>query len=180
VKLKASPEDVELFRKTVGTVKPLGHDRIITAPRRRAGRARFTKAERLAALEESPAGVAPADALAISNETLSYRRPGVPENVLRKLRRRAFRIEGEIDLHGLTAAQAKRVLLAFLTGALARHAVCVRIIHGKGLRSGSRGAVLKSTTDAVLRQVPGVMAYVSAAPTDGGTGATHVLLTTAR
>ena len=179
MKPKPSPEDIDLFRKTVGTVKPLGQDRIVAAPRRRAGRARFTKAERPAALEESLAG-APADALAIRGETLSYRRPGVPENVLRRLRRRDYRVEGEIDLHGLTVAQAKRVLPTFLAGALARHAVCVRIIHGKGLRSGSRGAVLKSTVDAVLRQVPGVLAYVSAAPADGGTGATHVLLTAAR
>ena len=179
MKPKPSPEDVDLFRKTVGTVKPLGQDRAVAAPRRRAGRARFTKAERLAALEESLVG-AQTDALAISGQTLSYRRPGVPENVLRKLRRRDFRVEGEIDLHGLTAAQAKRVLHAFLEGALARHAVCVRIIHGKGLRSGPRGAVLKSTADAVLRQMPGVMAFVSAAPADGGTGATHVLLTAAR
>ena len=179
MKPKVSPEDAELFRQTVGTVKPLGHDRIVAAPRRRAGRARLTKAERLAALEESPT-VAQADALAISGETLSHRRPGVPESVLRKLRRRDYGIEGEIDLHGLTVAQAKRVLHVFLAGALARHAVCVRIIHGKGLRSGSRGAVLKSTVDAVLRQAPGVIAFVSAAPADGGTGATHVLLTATR
>jgi DNA-nicking Smr family endonuclease len=179
VKPKASPEDVELFRKTVGTVKPLGYDRIVTAPRKRAGRARFTKAKRLAALEESLAG-AQADARAISGETLSHRRPGVPEGVLRKLRRGEYRIEGEVDLHGLTVAQAKRALFAFLAGALARHAECVRIIHGKGLRSGSRGAVLKSAVDAVLRQTPAVAAYVSAAPADGGTGAVHVLLVQSR
>ena len=175
MKPKASPEDIELFRQTVGTVKPLGHDRIVTAPRRRAGRARFTKAERLAALEESLAG-AQADALALSGEILSHRRPGVPESVLRKLRRGEYRIEGEIDLHGLTVVQAKRALHGFLAGALARHAACVRIIHGKGLRSGSRGAVLKSTVDAVLRQTPTVVAYVSAGPADGGTGAVQVLL----
>ena len=179
MKPKASPEDVELFRKTVGTVKPLGDDRIVTPPRRRAGRARLTKAERLAAVEESPAG-GQADALAIAGETLSHRRPGVPESVLRKLRRGTYRIEGEIDLHGLTAAQATRVLKTFLAGALARHAECVRIIHGKGLRSGSRGAVLKSAADAVLRQTPGVAAYVSAGPADGGTGAVHVLLVQTR
>ena len=176
MKPKASPEDVELFRRTVGTVKPLGHDRLVTAPRKRPGRTRLTRAQRLAALDDSLAAAASSDPLAIASETLSHRRPGVPESVLRKLRRREYGVEGEIDLHGLTVAQAKRVLQVFLAGALGRHAVCVRIIHGKGLRSGSRGAVLKSTVDALLRQTPAVVAYVSASPADGGTGATLVLL----
>ena len=179
MKLKASPEDIELFRKTVGTVKPLRHDRVIPAPRRRAGRARFTKAERLAALEASLMG-SEADAFALSGETLAHRRPGVPESVLRKLRRGEYGIDGEIDLHGLNVPQAKQVLHAFLAGAIARHAVCVRIIHGKGLRSGSRGPVVKSVVNALLRQTPAVSAYVSAAKGDGGTGAVHVLLTPMR
>jgi DNA-nicking Smr family endonuclease len=72
--------------------------------------------------------------------------------------------------------QARHALKAFLTAALARHAVCVRIIHGKGLRSGSRGPVIKSAVDAVLRQTPAVVAHVSAGHGDGGTGAVWVLL----
>jgi DNA-nicking Smr family endonuclease len=172
-------EDSELFRKAVGAVKPLRHDRVTAAPRRRAARARFTKAERLAALEASLAG-AQADPTALSGETLSHRRPGVPESVIRKLRRGEYGIEGEIDLHGLTVVQARKVLQVFLSAALARHAVCVRIIHGKGLRSGSRGPVVKSTVDTVLRQTPAVAAYASADPRAGGTGAVHVLLTSTR
>ena len=175
MKPKTSPEDVELFRRTVGTVKPLGHDRTVATPRKRPGRTRLTRAQRLAALDDRLAETS-SDPLAIAGETLSHRRPGVPESVLRKLRRREYGVEGEIDLHGLTVAQARRVLQVFLAGALGRHAVCVRIIHGKGLRSGSRGAVLKSTVDALLRQTAAVMAYVSASPADGGIGATHVLL----
>jgi DNA-nicking Smr family endonuclease len=54
----------------------------------------------------------------------------------------------------------------------------VRIIHGKGLRSGSRGPVIKSAVDAVLRQTSAVAAYVSAGHGAGGTGAVHVLLST--
>jgi DNA-nicking Smr family endonuclease len=179
VKLKASPEDIQLFRKTVGAVKPLRYDRVTPAPRRRAGRARFTKAERLAALEEGLAGTQ-ADAFALSGETLSHRRPGVPDSVLRKLRRGEYGIDGELDLHGLNVPQAKQALHSFLAGALARHSICVRIIHGKGLRSGSRGPVVKSVVNAVLRQTPAVSAYVSAAKGDGGTGAVHVLLTPMR
>jgi len=52
----------------------------------------------------------------------------------------------------------------------------VRIVHGKGLRSGHRGPVLKAAVSAVLRRTGAVLAYVSARPVDGGTGAVYVLL----
>ena len=168
-----SNEDRELFRKTVGAVKPLRTDRVVQTPRRPPGRARFTKAGRLAALEASLAQI---DPMVASGAALSHRRPGVPESVLRKLRRGEYGLDGELDLHGLNVAQAKHALHDFLAGALARHAVCVRIIHGKGLRSGSRGPVIKSAVDAVLRQTAAVAAYVSAGHEAGGTGAVHVLL----
>ena len=175
VHFQVPADDSELFRKTVGPVKPLRDDRFVHTPRRRPGRARFTKAGRLAALEASLAQI---DPLVGSGESLSHRRAGVPESVLRKLRRGEYGLDGELDLHGLNVAQAKHALHDFLAGALARHALCVRIIHGKGLRSGARGPVIKSAVDAVLRQTSAVAAYVSAGHGSGGTGAVHVLLST--
>jgi DNA-nicking Smr family endonuclease len=175
VHFEVSADDSALFRKTVGPVKPLRDERFVHTPRRRPGRARFTKAGRLAALEASLTQI---DPLIGSGEALSYRQPGVPQNVLRKLGRGEYGLDGELDLHGLNVAQAKRVLHDFLAGALARHAQCVRIIHGKGLRAGSRGPVIKSAVDTVLRQTSAVAAYVSAGHGSGGTGAVHVLLST--
>jgi DNA-nicking Smr family endonuclease len=172
---EVSSEDSELFRRAVGPVKPLRDDRFVHTPRRRAGRARFTKAGRLAAITESLTRI---DPMVAGAEALSHRRPGVPENVLRKLRRGEYGLDDELDLHGLNLAQAKHALHDFLAEALARQALCVRIIHGKGLRSGNRGPVLKSAVDAVLRQTAAVAAYVSAGHGDGGTGAVLVLLST--
>ena len=173
------PEDIELFRQTVGKVKPLRSigkpDPQPAAPRRRIGRARITRAQRLAGLEESLSDDLSAP-LVGAHEVLSYRRSNVPESVLRALRRGECPIEGELDLHGMTVTQAKRALHGFLSSALARHLGCVRIIHGKGLRSGSDGPVLKITVNGVLRKTPSVLAYVSARPADGGTGAVYVLL----
>lgn len=178
---KPSPEDVELFRKTVGKVKPLRQNEAQAPhqplPRRRPARAYVTRAQRLSVLEERLMG-ALGDPLTGLGEPLTHRRPGVPESVIRKLRRGEYPVEGELDLHGLTANQAQRALHGFLASALARRATCVRIIHGKGLRSGSRGPVLKGLVHASLRQTPAVVAYVSARPTDGGTGALYVLLST--
>jgi DNA-nicking Smr family endonuclease len=170
---QVSSEDSQLFRRTVGPVKPLREERFVQAPRRRAGRARFTKAGRVAAIKESLAQI---DPLVAGGEALSYRRPGVPENVLRKLRRGEYGLDDEVDLHGLNVAQAKHALHDFLAAALVRHALCVRIIHGKGLRSGARGPVIKSAVNAVLRETSAVAAYVSAGHADGGTGAVLVLL----
>jgi DNA-nicking Smr family endonuclease len=109
-------------------------------------------------------------------DELQFRRPGVPEDVLRALRRGRFRVQDETDLHGLNASEATAHLARFLRAARARDLRCVRIIHGKGLRSGARGPVLKNTVNALLRRAEAVLAFASARPTDGGTGATLVLL----
>ena len=175
MKPKASPEDIDLFRKAVGKVKPLQQGGVVTAPRRRASRARAARVDRLAVLEESLAD-AVGDERVARGDALSHSRPGVPRSVLRRLRRGEFPVDGELDLHGLTVAQATKVLGTFLAGALGRHAGCVRIIHGKGLRSGQGGPVLKNVVNTVLSRMPAVVAYVSARPADGGTGAVYVLL----
>lgn len=167
--------DARLFRDAVRGVKPLaGAVPVPRRPKPRA-RARFTRADRAAVLKESLAFESPDPALA-GGEELVYQRPGVQAAVLRRLRRGEFRVEREIDLHGLTVAEAKHALRQFLIDALSARARCVRIVHGKGLRSGHRGPVLKSAVSALLRRTGAVLAYVSARPADGGTGAVYVLL----
>jgi len=52
----------------------------------------------------------------------------------------------------------------------------VKIIHGKGLRSRAPGPVLKRLVDGMLRRRGDVLAFASAAPASGGTGAVVVLL----
>ena len=109
-------------------------------------------------------------------DELLFRRAGVPETVLRRLRRGTYRIESEIDLHGLSVNEATAQLNEFLREARAHQLRCVRVIHGKGLRSGTRGPVLKNTVNAMLRRSDPVLAFASARPVAGGTGATLVLL----
>lgn len=173
-------DDAQLFREAVRDVKPLGKtapasDNPSRRPRRPRPAARFTRADRLAVLEESLRDDVIDPDLA-SGEELVFRRPGIQPGVLRKLRRGDYRVQGEIDLHGLTVAEAKQELREFLAQALMRQWRCVRIIHGKGLRSGHRGPVLKGMVGAALRKVGPVLAYVSARQVDGGTGAVYVLL----
>jgi DNA-nicking Smr family endonuclease len=175
VKRRVDPQESELFRKTVGEVKPLVHDGHVAIPRRAPARARFARQDRLAVLEESLYGDA-GDPLVAAGDELVFRQPGVQASVLRKLRRGQYRVQAEIDLHGLTVAEAKQELRRFLTEALKRESTCIRIVHGKGLRSGHRGPVLKNTVNSILKRTGAVVAFVSARQVDGGTGALYVLL----
>jgi len=167
--------DAQLFREAVRGVRPLRSRATAPPGPRPRPRARFARADRAAVLRESLEGAGGDPELA-GGEELVYRRPHVQASVLRRLRRGEYRVEREIDLHGLSVADAKQVLRRFLIEALEQHVRCVRIIHGKGLRSGHRGPVLKSAVSAVLRRTGAVLAYVSARPVDGGTGALYVLL----
>ena len=168
-------DEARLFREAVRGVRPLGSRAPAPQAPKVRPRARFTRADRAAVLQESLAGDSADPALA-GGEELMFRRPQVQLGVLRRLRRGEYRVQREIDLHGLTVAEAKHALRQFLIDALEHEVRCVRIIHGKGLRSGHRGPVLKAAVNAVLRRTGAVLAYVSARQVDGGTGAVYVLL----
>ena len=168
------------FRAAVANTRPLIVEPRVPAAtaRKPPPRARFSAAARKDILRES-LEADPEVMDAEVGDSVSFRRSGVPDSVLRKLRRGQYRLEGEIDLHGLTALAARSELQAFLTAALVRRLRCLRIVHGKGLRSGQRGPVLKNLTVALLRRIDAVQAFCSARHVDGGTGAVYVLLTAA-
>ena len=169
-------EDATLFREAIRDVRPLAPAERAPIPKAKPPpRAQFTRAERLAILDESLHGEAD-DPYLEGGEVAAYARPGVRRAVLQKLRRGQYRIESELDLHGLTVVEAKAALRGFLAHALQRGVRCVRIIHGKGLRSGPRGPVLKVAVAGILRRSSQVLAFVSARSVDGGTGALYALL----
>jgi DNA-nicking Smr family endonuclease len=98
------------------------------------------------------------------------------DTVWRRLRRGAYRIGAELDLHGLNRERARLAVQEFLADCQERNLRCVRIIHGKGLGSPNTGPVIKSLLDSWLRRRRDVLAFCSARPQDGGTGAVYVLL----
>ena len=107
-------------------------------------------------------------------EVLSFSRSGLQHNVLKKLRQGKYPVEHIIDLHGLTVDQARQQLIAFLSECEAdgiRHAL---IIHGKGYRSREK-PVIKPMVNRWLRQLENVLAFHSAQPADGGSGAVYVM-----
>jgi DNA-nicking Smr family endonuclease len=92
------------------------------------------------------------------------------------LRRGGYVVDGEIDLHGMTGAEAKAALRKFIAECVDHRLRCVRVVHGKGRRSGPRGPVLKNVVNHWLQRADDVLAFGSARAVDGGSGAIYVLL----
>lgn len=168
-------DDLELFRKAVAGARPLAQERHDLRPPPPRPAAAFRRADERAALDESLLHRAE-DLEVESGEELHYGREHVPTAVMKGLRRGRYAIEDELDLHGLTAVEARDALRTFLASAVARQFACVRIVHGKGRGSGPRGPVLKKSVNLWLRKHDAVLAFTSARPAQGGTGALYVLL----
>lgn len=172
---EVDPEERELFREAVREVRPLRSERRAPDAPRPAphpSRLEADEAEARAAL----ASGALDDPEREPGEELVHARPGLQRRVLRRLRRGQYAIEAELDLHGMTRARAERALTDFLRHARDRRLGCVRIIHGKGRRSSNEGPVLKPAVAAWLRKRAEVLAFCTARPVDGGSGALYVLL----
>jgi DNA-nicking Smr family endonuclease len=175
-KHEASEEERKLFRESVKGAKPLRSKKKVLARKPKPlPRARFADHERRAVLEES-LRLDLQDGEAFSGEDLWYAKPGVQLALMRKLRRGQFSARAELDLHGLRSEDARVAVAEFLLDAADHGWRCVRIIHGKGLGSGPKGPVIKQKLGGWLRQRKNVLAFCSARPADGGTGALYVLL----
>lgn len=169
-------DDKELFRRALADAKPLRATRRATeVVRKPAPRARFSRADEQAVLRESLEADID-DTERHGGESLRFHRPSVGRRTMRKLARGNFSVQDEIDLHGMTVAEAKPRLAEFIDRCARDGKLCVRIVHGKGLGSGERGPVLKQKVNRWLRQSDTVLAFVSTRQVHGGTGALYVLL----
>ena len=116
------------------------------------------------------------DSLLETDESLSYRRPEISAEVVRKLRRGHWSLQAQLDLHGLRRDEAREALGSFVNESARRGLRCVRVVHGKGNGSPGREPVLKSRVRRWLVQKQEVLAFVQAQAADGGSGALMVLL----
>ena len=162
-------EDSRLFRETVGMVSPVASDRVLLEKKRPEPLRHSHGADW--------SDVAPVEIpLLAMGDVTSFVAPGIQKRVLQRLRAGKFGVDVELDLHGLTADEAKRRLASFLRICLADGCRCLHLIHGKGYRSEGDYPILKNRINLWLRQHPDVFAFCTAKPTDGGTGAVYVLL----
>jgi DNA-nicking Smr family endonuclease len=128
------------------------------------------------ALVESGTGPIPWDESMETGEELAYLRQGLGRDVLRKLRRGHWVTQEELDLHGLTRVQAQPLVAEFVARCTKLGLRCVRIVHGKGLRSPNREPVLKAKIRIWLARRDDVLAFCQAPSSQGGSGALLVLL----
>lgn len=167
----------DLLREALRDVTPIKPpDRVRHAPRR----VEPVPVQRLRTereiLAESLSDLSPLEDGVESGAELGFVREGLSRQALRKLRRGHWVVQGELDLHGLSVTGARDALIAFLQRCLREGWRCVRIIHGRGLRSKNGEPVLKSKTALWLSQRQEILAFCQARPADGGAGAVLVLL----
>lgn len=172
---KLDEDDVRLFREAIGPVRELAPAVAPPSTPRPEPRAHMLEADE-AAVPRELLDLAFDPAVMEIGEELSHLREGYPPKLLRQLKRGQFSVQDEIDLHQMNAAAAQASIAAFLAEARQHGLRCVRIVHGKGLRSKAAGPVLKVLTDRLLRRRDDVVAFASARPAQGGTGAVVVLL----
>jgi len=171
----------QLWAEAIQGARPIerGADRVAPPPPRGAeGEVWHPDLEAIDALRALVSGDAPFD-LADTDEFIEGRVAGMDQNVVRKLRRGEFAIQGHIDLHGLTRDEAKREVDAFLRSSRAAGKRCVLVVHGRGLHSKDQLPILKDalrTWLATARFARHVLAFATARPVDGGAGAIYVLL----
>ncbi len=98
---------------------------------------------------------------------------------LPNLRNGLYSIQGQIDLHGFSRAEAQIAVEDYITRMSRFRSCCIKIIHGRGINSPADRATLKESLQRLLstrRMSRYVVAYASAPSRDGGVGAVYVLL----
>lgn len=172
----------DLFAHTVGTVVPLriGSAVHVIAPPRPPSEPRQSQRDEAAVMAQALSDEFDVDSLLDTDDSLSFRRRGIGSDVVRKLRRGVWVVQGQIDLHGLRRDQARERLSVFLHEAQRDGLRCLRVIHGKGNGSPGREPVLKAKVRSWLAQRDAVIAFTQARAAEGGAGALIVLLASTR
>lgn len=174
---RSQEADSALFKKAVGQVNTLpASGRVTHQTAKPKPIPASRQMDEKAVLQESLSDEFDVESLLETDESLSWRRPELGLDVVRKLRRGVWALQAELDLHGLRTDEARVQTSGFLRDAQIKGLRCVRIIHGKGLGSPGRQPVLKDKVKRWLVQSDRVLAFVQARADEGGIGALIVLL----
>jgi DNA-nicking Smr family endonuclease len=177
----AEPTDQEIFMRAMKDVREIKEFRDLPVgakPVKPLRQAKDPDKEALRALEGITRGRVPIH-LSHTQEYIEWTNPDAgPGSILAKeLHEGKFAVQDMLDLHGYTVEEADVLVYEFLRCAFMRSFRCVRIIHGRGLKSRN-GPALKTSLAGWLsgKYRKYVIAYVSARQCDGGLGATYILL----
>jgi DNA-nicking Smr family endonuclease len=172
-------DDFSLFKAELRGVKPLKQDRADTGKPKpdRTHLAVLRQAASMAINAIKVDGMSDQFVLDVGpEEPLHWANDGVQESQMRKLKLGQIGFDGSLDLHGMSVEVARDTLWAFLAEAGKFEVRCVRITHGKSIRTDGRRPMLKSHVNTWLRQHAQVLGFTSCLPKHGGTGAIYVML----
>ena len=175
--LARAAEPTGLFARSVGPVHALRDRRLaeldlprpLPLPRQR-------ELDERAALAESMSDEVTLESLLLTDDGLSFRRPGIGADVVGRLRKGHWALQGQVDLHGCTRDEARERLAGYIRESHRRGLRCLRVVHGKGHGSPGRQPVLKAKVQRWLAQCAEVIAFAQASGPQGGAGALVVLL----
>jgi DNA-nicking Smr family endonuclease len=175
-------DDLDLFEAAVRGVVPIpANERRRVAPARPPAASSAVRRDEDAALAELAdlvAGVAAFD-ISDTEEHVEGTVVGLDPRILRRLRAGEFAYQGHLDLHGMIADEAKSAVQEFVFRSMVPGHRCVLLVHGRGRNSPDQRPVLKDrlkdwlTHGEIGRRV---LAFSTARPYDGGSGAMYVLL----
>lgn len=175
-------DDHHLFRELMKDVRPvkqnladLGKPRQVKDINYQARRqAATSEPSSLADLGISDGQVQPVN----PGDKLLFHVPDLPLRSLQELKKGQLSWQEGIDLHGFTIEKSRAALSEFIRDGhqLAKRSLLV--VHGKSYNREGEIPSIKSHVNVWLRQMPEVLAFCSALPKDGGTGALYVLLRT--
>ena len=171
--------DEDDFRKAMSDVVPLSTKRAAPPPPRQPP-SEQQRQQRLNASGDKPPPV-PGELtlgevpMVEPRDFLEWKKEGVQELVMERLRRGRYDVGASLDLHGERIKAARRLVHEFVLGSQGRGLRAVLISHGRGEKSATP-ARMKSYVAAWLEAHPQVNAFVSAPRHLGGTGSVLVLL----
>lgn len=177
LRLQQARAEHELFARSVGPVHALRDHGLAELDRPKPPPIpRQRELDEQAALAASLSDEVTLESLLLTDDGLSFRRAGIGPDVVVKLRRGHWALQGQVDLHGHNREEARELLAAFIRESQRRGMRCVRVVHGKGHGSPGRQPVLKGKVQKWLAQCAEVIAFAQASGPQGGAGALVVLL----
>jgi DNA-nicking Smr family endonuclease len=174
-------DDAAMFREAVADVVPVdqSHGRVPLIKQYRRPTQVLSDDDEVRAHLSALIGGAVGFEISCSDEYIDGAVIGLSPKILAKLRRGEFSCQAYVDLHGRNRVEAERTVIDFLRTCFARDQRCVLIVSGRGRNSENREPVLKEELIHWFTRSPlnrWVLAFSTARPRDGGTGAFYVLL----
>ena len=169
-KVKIDKSDLDAFYEAVKGTKPISQGKVLlTQPRQKIKPPNKLR-------EPEPQyfhGGEPREIIQ-GDDCIKFKQYGVSDKTLRKLSKGKYNVEAVLDLHKMTTDKASVAVNSFLHQCVLRNIKVAIIVHGKGMPGNT--PILKNHLNLWLQQTSAVLAYTSAPPRMGGTGAVIILL----